>query len=94
LNKRCQSRRQTSTHLHWVLPRRRLSRSEYLTFRGVLGRNNFNRHRGLEPNEARVSELLNHLNAKLDVYEVILGKQAYLAGDVRSDNRCGHRMPC
>jgi hypothetical protein len=48
----------------------------------------FDRHRGLEPNEARVSELLNKLSTKLDTYEVILGKQAYLAGGVSNCNFC------
>ncbi|KAJ8581821.1 glutathione S-transferase [Rhizopogon salebrosus TDB-379] len=41
----------------------------------------FKPFRGLEPNEERVSELLVSLNPKLDAYEVILGKQKYLAGD-------------
>jgi glutathione S-transferase len=39
--------------------------------------------RGLQPNEARVSELLAILNGNMDAYDVILGKQKYLAGDVR-----------
>ncbi|EGO03794.1 hypothetical protein SERLA73DRAFT_175443 [Serpula lacrymans var. lacrymans S7.3] len=34
-----------------------------------------------DPDEARVAQLLSTLNAKLDVYEEILGKQKYLAGD-------------
>ncbi|KAG2098418.1 glutathione S-transferase [Suillus discolor] len=36
---------------------------------------------GLQSNEERVSELLKTLQEKLDVYEVILSKQKYLAGD-------------
>jgi hypothetical protein len=34
-----------------------------------------------------VEELLGQLEGKLDGYEVILGKQKYLAGDVR-DSSC------
>ncbi|KAL4068711.1 glutathione S-transferase [Scleroderma yunnanense] len=41
----------------------------------------FKKFRGLEPNEAVVKERLDMLNAKLDAYDVILGKQKYLAGD-------------
>ncbi|OAX42053.1 glutathione S-transferase [Rhizopogon vinicolor AM-OR11-026] len=37
--------------------------------------------RGLQPNEARISELLTTLNRNMDAYDVILGKQKYLAGD-------------
>jgi glutathione S-transferase len=44
---------------------------------------NFPRRQGLKPNEERVSELLGLLQSKMDVYNVILGKQKYLAGDVR-----------
>ncbi|KAG2109405.1 glutathione S-transferase [Suillus discolor] len=36
---------------------------------------------GLQPNEERVGEALKTLQEKLDVYEVILSKQKYLAGD-------------
>ncbi|KIM70471.1 hypothetical protein SCLCIDRAFT_12439 [Scleroderma citrinum Foug A] len=39
------------------------------------------KHRGLEADEAKVSHLLGNLNSKLDVYETILGQQAYLAGE-------------
>ncbi|KAJ7928344.1 glutathione S-transferase [Mycena leptocephala] len=39
------------------------------------------RRRGLEPDPAIVAEGLAELAAKLDVYEVILGKHKYLAGD-------------
>ncbi|KAF8434140.1 glutathione S-transferase [Boletus edulis BED1] len=38
------------------------------------------KHRGLPADEARVNEYLENLNAKLDVYDDILGKQSYLAG--------------
>lgn len=41
----------------------------------------FKPRRGLQPNEERVSELLASLLPKLDAYDVILGKQKYLAGD-------------
>ncbi|KAG2364574.1 glutathione S-transferase [Suillus spraguei] len=47
---------------------------------GITAEKIIKKHRGLEPNEARIADLVNNLNAKLDVYEVILGKQAYLAG--------------
>lgn len=47
---------------------------------GITAEKIIKKHRGLEPNEARLSDLVNNLKAKLDVYEVILGKQAYLAG--------------
>jgi len=39
----------------------------------------------METNEAVVKERLEALNAKLDVYEVILGKQKYLAGNVSNN---------
>ncbi|KAI9568182.1 glutathione S-transferase [Boletus coccyginus] len=39
------------------------------------------KHRGLPADEARVSECLASLNAKLDAYNVILGKQPYLSGE-------------
>lgn len=38
---------------------------------------------GLQPNEANFKSNIEKLAAKLDVYEQILGKQKYLAGDVR-----------
>ncbi|KAH7884262.1 glutathione S-transferase-like protein [Phlebopus sp. FC_14] len=48
---------------------------------GITAEKIINKHRGLETNEAKVQELLAHLNAKLDAYETILGRQAYLAGE-------------
>ncbi|KAF8557083.1 glutathione S-transferase [Imleria badia] len=39
------------------------------------------KHRGLPADEARVDEYLKTLEAKLDAYNDILGKQAYLAGE-------------
>ncbi|KAH7883396.1 glutathione S-transferase [Phlebopus sp. FC_14] len=39
------------------------------------------RLRGLPIDEAKVAESLAILNAKLDIYELILGKQEYLAGN-------------
>ncbi|KAG2074851.1 glutathione S-transferase [Suillus decipiens] len=41
----------------------------------------FKPRRGLQPNEDRINELLATLKPKLDAYDVILGKQKYLAGD-------------
>ncbi|KAG1759249.1 glutathione S-transferase [Suillus occidentalis] len=41
----------------------------------------FKPRRGLQPNEERVSELLGQLQSKMDAYDLILGKQQYLAGD-------------
>ena len=43
---------------------------------------------GGEADEKRVEELVVKLNGKLDAYEVILGKQKYLAGDVRAFEAC------
>lgn len=39
------------------------------------------RHRGLETDAVQAENLSNFLNARLDVYEKILSKQKYLAGD-------------
>jgi glutathione S-transferase len=39
--------------------------------------------RGMTTNEERVKELAATLDQKLNAYDVILGKQKYLAGDVR-----------
>jgi glutathione S-transferase len=39
---------------------------------------------GQETNEKLVQELATQLENRLDAYEVILGKQKYLAGNVRS----------
>ncbi|KIJ10103.1 hypothetical protein PAXINDRAFT_172254 [Paxillus involutus ATCC 200175] len=41
----------------------------------------FKPRRNLQADEAKVAENIASLKAKLDVYEVILGKQDYLAGD-------------
>ncbi len=35
-----------------------------------------------EPDETKVNQLKEQLNEKLDVYEIILSKQPYLAGQV------------
>ncbi|KAH7913513.1 glutathione S-transferase [Hygrophoropsis aurantiaca] len=48
---------------------------------GVAWEKVFKLRRGLQTDEARMADMLASLNAKLDAYEVILGKQAYLAGD-------------
>jgi hypothetical protein len=50
---------------------------------GILVEKVFKQYRGLPANEDRVNELVPQLEAKLDVYETILSKQKYLAGDVR-----------
>ena len=39
---------------------------------------------GLTTNEERAKELIAQLESKLDGYDAILGRQKYLAGDVRS----------
>ncbi|KAI6148277.1 glutathione S-transferase-like protein [Pisolithus thermaeus] len=39
------------------------------------------RHQGMETDETKVTVLLDNLNAKLSAYEVILGRQPYLAGE-------------
>lgn len=44
---------------------------------------------GGETDEKRVEELLGLLEGKLDGYETILGKQKYLAGDVRASSCLG-----
>ncbi|KAH8980107.1 glutathione transferase [Lactarius akahatsu] len=41
----------------------------------------FKKYLGQETNEPLVTELVARLNSKLDAYEVILGKQKYLAGE-------------
>lgn len=43
---------------------------------------NARRLRGVETNQAAFDKLIKSLLAKLDVYDKILGKQKYLAGDV------------
>ncbi|EGN98750.1 hypothetical protein SERLA73DRAFT_136685 [Serpula lacrymans var. lacrymans S7.3] len=41
----------------------------------------YKKYRNLESDEAKVAEVLATFNTKLDAYEVILGKQRYVAGD-------------
>lgn len=41
---------------------------------------------GGETDEKVVEDLLGKLEVKLDGYEIILGKQKYLAGDVRASS--------
>ncbi|EIW84577.1 glutathione S-transferase [Coniophora puteana RWD-64-598 SS2] len=48
---------------------------------GVAWERVFKIRRGLKTDEARLQENVQRLEEKLDVYEGILGKQAYLAGD-------------
>ena len=50
----------------------------------------FKLYRGGVTDEKRVEELLGQLESKLDGYEVILGKQKYLAGDVRASSFLKH----
>ncbi|KAF9238098.1 glutathione S-transferase [Melanogaster broomeanus] len=47
----------------------------------LMGEKVFKLFHGLQTDEARAAEYLATLNAKMDVYEVILGKQKYLAGE-------------
>ena len=54
---------------------------------GILVERLFKPRRGQTPNEERVKELVSQLEGKLDGYEAILGRQKYLAGDVRSFDR-------
>lgn len=42
------------------------------------------RYRGLQPDEALIKGHLEKIDSKLDVYEQILSKQKYIAGDVSS----------
>jgi len=48
---------------------------------GILMEKVFKQYRGLPADEDRVNELVPQLVAKLDVYDTILSKQKYLAGD-------------
>jgi len=48
---------------------------------GIIRERVFKQFRGLAADEERVKELIPQLESKLDAYEVILGKQKYLAGD-------------
>jgi hypothetical protein len=50
---------------------------------GIAAEKLFKVRRGGVTDEKRVEELVGQLEGKLDGYEVILGKQKYLAGDVR-----------
>ena len=43
----------------------------------------FKQYRGQTADEERVKELIPQLESKLDAYDSILGRQKYLAGDVR-----------
>jgi glutathione S-transferase len=49
---------------------------------GILIERVFKQYRGQTADEERVKQLIPQLESKLDVYETILGKQKYLAGDV------------
>lgn len=48
---------------------------------GIIVEKVFKKFRGLDADLVRVKELEERFNAKLDVYEKILGQQKYLAGD-------------
>jgi hypothetical protein len=50
---------------------------------GIIGERVFKPFRGQTPDEERVKELIPQLESKLDAYDGILGRQKYLAGDVR-----------
>ena len=50
----------------------------------------FRRFQGLEPNEAIYDKAIADLNKQLDVYDKILAKQKYLAGDVSVVGRIIH----
>ncbi|KAH9977474.1 glutathione S-transferase [Russula compacta] len=52
---------------------------------GIAKERVFKQLSGQTPNEERVKELISLLEAKLDGYEAILGKQKYLAGDIRHE---------
>jgi glutathione S-transferase len=52
----------------------------------------FKRYQGGVTDEKRVEDLLGQFEGKLDGYEAILGKQKYLAGDVRASS-CSKRAP-
>jgi glutathione S-transferase len=54
---------------------------------GIASEKIFKPHYGQATNEALVTELVARLEIKLNGYEVILGKQKYLAGDVRHARR-------
>jgi len=47
----------------------------------IVGERVFKKYRGLEANEATVAEYLERFEGKLDAFNVILGKQKFLAGD-------------
>ena len=53
---------------------------------GITTEKVFKKAYGGVTDEKRVEELLGQLEDKLDVYEAILGKQKYLAGDVRASS--------
>ncbi|KAJ6570612.1 glutathione S-transferase [Mycena vulgaris] len=49
--------------------------------KAVFGEGFHKRRLGLEVDQAVLAKLISDLSTKLDVYEIILGKQKYLAGD-------------
>ena len=51
---------------------------------GIIWEKVIKQYIGEATNEERVKELVPQLESKLDVYEGILGRQKYLAGNVRS----------
>ncbi|KAI0294647.1 glutathione S-transferase [Multifurca ochricompacta] len=60
---------------------------------GIATEKVFKLRRGLETNEERVKELVPLLGFKLDGYEIILSKQKYLAGNVRTYPRDLYHLP-
>ena len=67
--RRCLSRKHISLHLSHI----RWMHFELLT----------SRRRGLTPSQETFDELIGNLDKKLDVYDQILSKQKYVAGEVR-----------
>jgi glutathione S-transferase len=59
---------------------------------GIAKEKVFKQFYGGVTDEKRVEELVGQLEGKLDGYEAILGKQKYLAGDVRA-TACSRRAP-
>ena len=53
---------------------------------GIIWEKVIKQYIGEATNEERVKELVPQLESKLDVYEGILGRQKYLAGNVRSSH--------
>lgn len=57
---------------------------------GILWEKMIKQYFGKTTDEERVKELIPQLESKLDGYEAILGRQKYIAGDVRSCGALAH----